>query len=71
MFPTCSTNAYLRSAISFQALSEFVFEPAGGELRPLESKKVTVTFQPLTPRSVRRVIEITVEDGKDWWVPYL
>ena len=50
----------------FQALSEFVFEPTGGELRPLESKKVRVTFHPLTSRSVRRVIEITVEDGKDW-----
>ena len=50
----------------FQALSEFVFEPSGGELKPLESKKVGVIFQPRTARSVKRVIEITVEDGKDW-----
>ena len=40
-----------------QAFSEFTFEPSGGELRPLESKKVKVTFQPVSAKSVRRVIE--------------
>ena len=36
---------------------EFTFEPSGGELKPLESKKVKVTFQPVSAKSVRRVIE--------------
>ena len=40
-----------------QAFSEFTFEPSGGELRPLETKKVKVTFQPVSAKSVRRVIE--------------
>ena len=45
-----------------QAFSEFTFEPSGGELKPLESKKVMVTFQPVSANSVRRVIEVMVED---------
>ena len=49
-----------------QAFSEFTFEPSGGELKPLESKKVKVTFQPVSAKSVRRVIEVMVEDGADW-----
>ena len=49
-----------------QAFSEFTFEPSGGELKPLESKKVKVTFQPVSSKSVRRVIEVMVEDGTDW-----
>ena len=35
------------------------FEPSSGELKelkPLESKKVMVTFQPVSAKSVRRVI---------------
>ena len=32
---------------NIQAFSEFTFEPSGGELKPLESKKVKVTFQPI------------------------
>ena len=40
-----------------QTFSEFTFEPSGGELKPLESKKVKVTFQPVSAKSVRRVIE--------------
>ena len=49
-----------------QAFSEFTFEPSGGELKPLESKKVQVTFQPVSAKSVRRVIEVMAEDGTDW-----
>ena len=49
-----------------QAFSEFTFEPSGEELKPLESKKVMVTFQPVSAKSVRRVIEVMVEDGTDW-----
>ena len=30
-----------------QAFSELTFEPSGGELKPLESKKVKVTFVPV------------------------
>ena len=41
-----------------QAFSEFTFEPSGGELKPLESKKVKVTFQPVSAKSVRRVLII-------------
>ena len=40
-----------------QAFSEFTFEPSSGELKPLENKKVMVTFQPVSAKSVRRVIE--------------
>ena len=41
-----------------QAFSEFTFEPSWGELKPLETKKVKVTFQPVSAKSVRRVIEV-------------
>ena len=49
-----------------QAFSEFTFEPSGRELKPLENKKVKVTFQPVSAKTVRRVIEVMVEDGIDW-----
>ena len=49
-----------------QAFSEFTFESSGGELKPLENKKVMVTFQPVSAKSVRRVIEVMAEDGTDW-----
>ena len=39
------------------AFSEFTFEPSGGELKPLESMKVMVTFQPVSAKSVRHAIE--------------
>ena len=40
-----------------QAFSELTFDPSGRELKLLASKKVKVTFQPVSAKSVRRVIE--------------
>ena len=48
---------YLYSVFFLQAFSELTFEPSGGELRPLENKKVMVTFLPVSAKSLRRVIE--------------
>ena len=74
--PSFFTDSYCAGGVSnkhclltffiLQAFSEFTFEPSGGELKPLESKKVKVIFQPVSAKSVRRVIEVMVEDGTDW-----
>ncbi|XP_053374594.1 deleted in lung and esophageal cancer protein 1-like isoform X2 [Mercenaria mercenaria] len=45
--------------------NEFTFEPSEGELKPLESRQITVTFHPLSAKSFRRVVEVMVEDGQD------
>ncbi|WAQ94358.1 DLEC1-like protein, partial [Mya arenaria] len=46
-------------SVDSEHLSEFTFEPDGGELKPLESRKVKVTFNPHLARSVRRIVEVT------------
>ena len=46
-----------------QAESEFKFLPAGGELRPLEQKKVVVQFTPKQVKTVQRTFVLEVEDG--------
>ncbi|KAL4222937.1 Deleted in lung and esophageal cancer protein 1 [Mactra antiquata] len=45
--------------------SEIKFDPCEGELKPLEIKEVTVTFHPMSVKSLRRVIEVSVENGAD------
>ncbi|XP_071102579.1 deleted in lung and esophageal cancer protein 1-like [Haliotis cracherodii] len=45
------------------APSEFIFSPESGELRPLERKVITVTFTPKSAQTVKRVLEIDIEDG--------
>lgn len=58
---------YLRKVyLCLKAFSELTFEPSEGELKPLEKKLVTVTYHPLSAKTVRRVIEVMVEDGQDW-----
>ncbi|WAQ94651.1 DLEC1-like protein [Mya arenaria] len=52
-------------SVDSEHLSEFTFEPDGGELKPLESRKVKVTFNPHLARSVRRIVEVIVEDGSN------
>ncbi|XP_052246606.1 deleted in lung and esophageal cancer protein 1-like isoform X3 [Dreissena polymorpha] len=47
------------------AISELSFDPCEGQLKPLEVKTVTVTFTPVSARSVHRIIEVNVEDGQD------
>lgn len=49
--------------IIMKTLGEFVFEPSSGDLKPLESVKVLVTFHPMAVKTLRRVIEVLVQDG--------
>ncbi|KAK2147788.1 hypothetical protein LSH36_535g01010 [Paralvinella palmiformis] len=45
--------------------SEFSFSPECGELRPLETMAVTVTYKPKTCKTVRTVFEVQVEDTSE------
>ncbi|XP_013414779.1 deleted in lung and esophageal cancer protein 1 [Lingula anatina] len=46
-------------------VSEFTFKPCSGELKPLETKSVPVTFTPSSCRSVRTVFELKVQEGNE------
>ncbi|XP_071812080.1 deleted in lung and esophageal cancer protein 1-like isoform X2 [Apostichopus japonicus] len=49
--------------------SELIFSKREGELGPLASETIPVTFRPLSCRRVDSVIECIVEDGTDCFVP--
>lgn len=49
-------------------MSEFVFTPSVGEIEPLASKKIKIQFTPTAIKSVKRVFEVTVEDGNEWYL---
>lgn len=43
--------------------SEFVFTPQKGEMKPLETKQITIQFYPQGCREVRTYFELLVGDG--------
>uniref|UniRef100_A0A8W8MX88 Deleted in lung and esophageal cancer protein 1 n=1 Tax=Magallana gigas TaxID=29159 RepID=A0A8W8MX88_MAGGI len=45
------------------AVSDFTFTPSGGELKPLEQKKVSIEFKPTSVQTLKSILEIQVEDG--------
>ncbi|XP_071158552.1 deleted in lung and esophageal cancer protein 1-like isoform X2 [Mytilus edulis] len=47
------------------AVSEFTFTPSSGEVQPLAKTKVSIKFTPTAIKSVKRVFEVTVEDGNE------
>ncbi|XP_063421465.1 deleted in lung and esophageal cancer protein 1-like isoform X2 [Mytilus trossulus] len=47
------------------AVSEFTFTPSSGEVQPLGKTKVSIKFTPTAIKSVKRVFEVTVEDGNE------
>ncbi|XP_041367117.1 deleted in lung and esophageal cancer protein 1-like [Gigantopelta aegis] len=55
--PICNTDE------DPMAPSEFVFTPSCGELKPLETKVVCVSFTPKNPKTVKRIFEVGVENG--------
>lgn len=46
-----------------QAVSEFTFTPSGGELKPLEQKKVSIEFKPTFVQTLKSILEVQVEEG--------
>ncbi|XP_061179869.1 deleted in lung and esophageal cancer protein 1-like isoform X2 [Saccostrea echinata] len=42
---------------------EFKFTPSGGELKPLERKKITIEFKPSSVHTLKAIFEVQVEDG--------
>ncbi|KAL5006767.1 hypothetical protein ScPMuIL_015573 [Solemya velum] len=50
---------------------EFTFVPSTGALKPLESRRVLISFKPSEARSVRQVFEVHVENGKECVVSVL
>ncbi|KAK3588190.1 hypothetical protein CHS0354_012251 [Potamilus streckersoni] len=55
----------LSSSEDSMAESDFKFEPAEGKLKPLERKKIKMTFKPTSVKSVKTVVEVSVEDGNE------
>ena len=49
--------------LTFQAESDFIFTPSGGELKPLEQKKVSIEFKPTAEQTLKAILEVQVEDG--------
>nr|XP_022304299.1 deleted in lung and esophageal cancer protein 1-like isoform X2 [Crassostrea virginica] len=45
------------------AESDFIFTPSGGELKPLEQKKVSIEFKPTAEQTLKAILEVQVEDG--------
>lgn len=47
------------------AVSEFTFTPSSGEIQPLGQTRVSIKFTPTSVKSIKRVFEVSVEDGNE------
>ena len=65
-FVACGKYECINLFLSIQTSTEFTYEPSEGELKPLETKEICVTFHPQSLKSVKRVIEIIVDEGQNW-----
>ena len=57
---------FIISYMLLQAISEFTFTPQNGEIQPLSKTTVAVKFTPTSIKSIKRVFEVSVEDGNEW-----
>jgi hypothetical protein len=47
--------------------SKFTFTPSSGEIQPLGQTTVSIKFTPTSVKSIKRVFEVSVEDGSEWY----